>query len=81
MFKILKLTVWHGDHFNESFCYKEVGFTTDERLIERLKTIRVCISSETEWPLFHMNGWNVFKLEKVSLIDDNSFKSFEVKVE
>jgi len=69
LYRILKLKCWCGDHFGESFRYRECGFTTDEELISRLSVIKV--GPRENWPQCHMGNWPVFKFEELTLLSNN----------
>ncbi len=80
MFKIKRLTCWAGDHFNESWEYKLIGYTDNVELAEMLSrlTINQKVADKSPWPMCHMSGWVIFQVEPIiNITDEQILKSVE----
>lgn len=74
MYRVFRLTTWDGDHFNESFDYRLVGYTEDPELIRYLRSLTVDANlvAKSYWPLNMMNGYKIFKIVPCNILDKTS---------
>jgi hypothetical protein len=67
MYEISVLCIDRGDHFYDSYSYERIGFV-DDNSVPYLRTIKA--PTMNTWPGCHMEGWPLFKLDKINTIRD-----------
>lgn len=65
-YQIKHLRVTQADCFPHGYNYEIIGYTIDEELIEKLKTIKV--KHYKTWPLQHMFNWSVYQIKEIKLL-------------
>ncbi len=76
LYRINQLFTWWGDHFNESYEYREVGITEDAELAEYLKTLKVSkdVAEHSNWPKSCMQGYPWYEIEELETLKLSDIK-------